>query len=198
MLYHIVFDAAWKAYLLRCLLCKTRVGCFYHSGTAVSMAQIAKKSNVAFETPQVIPTLREKIQEVVLHCFGYASEDGTSTAVFKRRATISQRLFTSKARLSKRGLSISRLELVACLISSNQMWNTIAALSQSSVLRRVTWSDSTVALHWIFGEGSYKQFVRNGVCKIREKPGIEWGHVSSNENTSDIRSQGCYAHKLLK
>ena len=148
-----------------------------------------------------MPTLREKIQEVVLHCFRYASEDGTSTAVytvFQRRATISQRLLTSKARLSNLGLSIPRLELVACLISSNQMWNTIAALSQSSVLRTVTWSDSTVALHWIFGDGSYKQYVRNRVCKIREKPNIEWVHVSSTENPSDIGSQGRYAHKLLE
>ena len=115
---------------------------------------------------------RDTIQEVVPNCLKDASKDGTSTAVyavFKQRVAIPQGLLSSKVCLSKWGLSIPRLELVACLMSSNQMKNTIAALSQYSALRTVAWSNSTVTLHWILGEGSYKQFVRNWVPKIRKK-----------------------------
>ena len=34
--------------------------------------------------------------------------------------------------------------------------------------------------------------------KIRDKPGIEWRHISSVENPSGFDSQGFHGHKLLK
>ena len=51
------------------------------------------------------------------------------------------------------------------------------------------WLDSTVALHWIRGNGKYKQFVRNRVRKIREKE-INWRHVPTKENPADMGSRG--------
>ena len=39
------------------------------------------------------------------------------------------------------------------------------------------WLDSTVALHWTLGNGQYRQFVANRVCKIREHPEIRWRYV---------------------
>ena len=50
-------------------------------------------------------------------------------------------------------------------------------------------SDSTVALHWIKGGGSYKHFVTNRVRKIISKDFIEWRHVDTNHNPGDIGSR---------
>ena len=58
------------------------------------------------------------------------------------------------------------------------------------------WSDSTVALHWIKGGGTYKQFVANRVRKINDKDYIEWRHVDSKHNPADIGSRGCKADQL--
>ena len=59
------------------------------------------------------------------------------------------------------------------------------------------WLDSTVALHWIRGEGSaYKQFVANRVNKIRDKTYIQWRHVGTYQNPTDIGSRGCQLNKL--
>ena len=49
--------------------------------------------------------------------------------------------------------------------------------------------DSTVALHWIRGNGKCKQFVRNRVRKIREKE-INWRHVPTKENPADMGNRG--------
>jgi len=58
------------------------------------------------------------------------------------------------------------------------------------------WSDSTVALHWIKGRGSYKQFMTNRVRKISSKDFIEWRHVDTNHNPADIGSRGCNTDQL--
>ena len=50
------------------------------------------------------------------------------------------------------------------------------------------WLDSTVALYWINGKGSYKQFVSNRVADIPSKNYITCGHVSAAENLADLGS----------
>ncbi len=52
------------------------------------------------------------------------------------------------------------------------------------------WLDSTAALHWIHGEGQYRQFVANRVFKIKQHPDIVWRHVPTKDNTADIASRG--------
>ena len=49
--------------------------------------------------------------------------------------------------------------------------------------------NSPVALHWIRGNGEYKQFVGNRVRKIQEKQ-INWRHVPTEENPADVGSRG--------
>ena len=58
------------------------------------------------------------------------------------------------------------------------------------------WLDSTVALYWIKGKGSYKQFVSNRVADIQSKNYITWGHVSTAKNSADLGSRGCYGDQL--
>ncbi len=56
--------------------------------------------------------------------------------------------------------------------------------------RQLCWLDSSVALHWIRGNGSYRQFVANRVEKIREHTAVEWRHVNTEENPADLASRG--------
>lgn len=51
------------------------------------------------------------------------------------------------------------------------------------------WSDSTVALHWIRGNGEYRQFVNNRVQKMRKKEWVKWRYVPTKENPADLGSR---------
>jgi hypothetical protein len=83
-------------------------------------------------------------------------------------------------------LSIPRLELVSEYMAANPAENTKNAL------------DSTIALYWIKGGGTYKQFVANRVRKINEKEFIEWRHVTTDQNQADVGSRGCLGNNLSK
>ena len=50
-------------------------------------------------------------------------------------------------------------------------------------------ADSTVALHWILGHGQYRQFVTNRVKKICGHCEIQWRHVPTTDNPTDLASQ---------
>ena len=53
-----------------------------------------------------------------------------------------------------------------------------------------------VALHWIRGNGSYKQFVSNRIKKIQDKDFIIWRYVTTDENPADLGSRGCAGNNL--
>ena len=76
------------------------------------------------------------------------------------------------------------------------MKNVRQALSRFPVVKEVAWSDSTAALHWIKGDGQYKEFVRNRVAKIKEKGDICWRYVNITQNPADVGSRGCQGDKL--
>ena len=67
-----------------------------------------------------------------------------------------QGIVAAKARLVKQCLTIARLELVASHMAANLATNVREALEGHPVDGVYCWSDSTVALHWIRGEGEYK------------------------------------------
>ena len=71
-----------------------------------------------------------------------------------------QGLVTSKARLAKRGLTVPRLELVSSLMATKFLDNVKAVLDGLPIRHCYSWLDSMVALYWISGRGSYKQFCR--------------------------------------
>ena len=68
--------------------------------------------------------------------------------------------------------------------------NTKRALEGLPISRICGWIDSAVVLHWIRGEGEYKQFVQNRVNKIRAQPEISWRHVRTSDNPADLASRG--------
>ena len=150
------------------------------------------------EVPRSISKEGE-IQGIDLHAFGDASGNGVSTAIYTtvtQDSGTSQGLLTAKARLAKKGLTTPRLELVAAHMTANVVDNVKTTLKGYPVKKVYGWLDSSVALYWIKGENQYKQFVTNRVSKIKEKEFIEWRHVPSELNPSDIGSRGCYSKKL--
>ncbi|KAK3719160.1 hypothetical protein QZH41_005637 [Actinostola sp. cb2023] len=142
--------------------------------------------------PRSIATHQEEIEEVELHAFGDASGKGVCAAVYaviKQPTGVNQGLVAAKARLAKRGLTIPRLELVSGHMAVNLLTNVSAALDGFSMSSRHGWLDSSVALHWIRGQGQYKQFVSNRVQKIQDHPEITWHHVSTKDNPADVGSR---------
>ena len=139
-----------------------------------------------------------KILAIDLHAFGDGSGKGVSAAVYaavEQRSGMNQGLVTAKSRLSKKGLTIPRLELVSGHMATNLVCNVKEALEGFPVRKVYGWLDSTVALHWIRGNGEYKEFVGNRVKKIQEKQ-ITWRQVPTEENPADARSRGGEVSKL--
>ena len=142
--------------------------------------------------PRAVAPFQESIGTMEIHGFGDASGEGLCAAVYtvtKQPSGMTQLLLASKARLAKRGMTIPRLELVAAHMAANMVNNTSKALSHIPHEKHC-WSDSTVALWWIKGEGEYKQFVANRVAKIQAVDGIEWHYVPTADNPADLGSRG--------
>ena len=121
------------------------------------------------EIPRSITSIQELPKAIDLHVFGDTSGVGTSAAVYAvvhQESGVNQGLLAAKSRLAKKGLSIPRLELVSSHMAANLAENTKNALDGQLVRSVTGWLDSTVALYWIKGGGTYKQFVANRVRKI--------------------------------
>ena len=141
------------------------------------------------------------ITSVNLHVFGDASivaNCATVYAVVNQTSAISQGLVASKPRISKRDLTIPRLELVSTHMACNLISNVRSALKNQNVESVTEWSDSLVVLHWLNGQGSYNQFVRNRVNKILERDDISWQYVPMRDNPADKGSRGSLLTKILE
>ena len=98
-------------------------------------------------SPEIITFMRalvqyqEPISSISLHVFGDASGVSVAAAAFtvvSQPSGVTQGIVAAKARLAKQGLTIPRLELVACHMATNMAANVREALEGS---------DSTPALH---------------------------------------------------
>ncbi|CAB4021136.1 Hypothetical predicted protein, partial [Paramuricea clavata] len=141
--------------------------------------------------PRSIPRDRASITEIHIHGFADASILGCCAVIYvvaKQGELVSRGLLVSKARLAKHDLTIPRLELVSCHMVCNLIHNTKKVLSYLPVTGVYAWTDSTVCVQWINGQGNYKQFVSNRVKKINEEK-IEWRYVPTQQNPADIGSR---------
>ena len=111
-------------------------------------------------------------------------------AVVRQPSGTTRRLVAAKGRLAKQGLTVPRLELIAAHMATNLVVNLGNTLNDLFNPRVYAWLDSTVALHWILGNGQYKQFVTNRVEKIHQHPEIEWRYVPAYNNPADVASRG--------
>ena len=91
-----------------------------------------------------VPSLSMPIQTIQLHL----STSVALYAVVRHGKIVERGLLVSKSRLSRKQLSIPRLELVAAHIAANLLENVLRVLSGFPVSKVVAWSaDSTVTLH---------------------------------------------------
>ena len=142
--------------------------------------------------PRSLAAYQEDIQSIELHAFGDASGKGVAAAVYAvvvQESGVNQGLVAARARLSKKGLTIPRLELVSGHMAVNLLANVASALDGFPLMEKYCWLDSTVALHWIRSPGTYKQFVSNRVEKIQAHSEVIWRHVGTSENPADLGSR---------
>ncbi len=81
-------------------------------------------------------------------------------AVVQQGETKTQGLVCAKSRLAKQNLTIPRLELVSAHIATNLVSNVERVIGNYEVNGTHCWSDSTVALYWINGQGEYVRSLR--------------------------------------
>ena len=139
---------------------------------------------------------RDSITSVDRHFFS-DTNIVTSCGVVHQRSVTNQALFVGKSCISKKNLTIPRLELVSAHMASNLIGNVKAALKSCHVRSISGWTDSTVVLHCLNRQGLYKQFAVNRVSKILEKGYIKWYYVPIKQNPADIGSRGILLSKIL-
>ena len=138
---------------------------------------------------------------VDLHVFGDASVLGCCAAAYVvvyQPSSDNQGLIASKSRLSKRGMTIPRLELIAAHMATNLEANIKEALPSQNIRSVTCWTDSTAVLQWLKDKGRYKVFVANTVSKILEREFIAWKYAPTKQNPTDIGSRGSPVRKLPK
>ena len=95
-------------------------------------------------------------------------------------------------------MTTPRPKLVAAQMVANLAENIRRSLPNHNIREVHGWSDSTVVLYWMQGNGSYKQFVCNRVSYTNSKPEINWKYVDTIQNPVDIGSRGCYVESLAE
>ena len=137
------------------------------------------------EIPRSIPLKQESVTMVDLRVFGDASVLGCCAAayvVIYQPSSVNQGLIASKSRLSKRDMTIPRLELIAAHMATNLAANIKEALPSQNIRSVTCWTDSTVVLPWLKDKGRYKVFVANRVSKILKRTFIAWKYVPPKQN----------------
>ena len=149
--------------------------------------------------PRSVVTQTGKVDSVDLHTFCDASKNGISATIYavtRQGSHQRQGLVAAKSRLAKK-TTIPRLELTACHMGAKLLTNVCKTLEDLKISKMVVWSDSTVALHWINGNGDlYKQFVRNQIRKIVSMKVETWRHVPGLMNPADVGSRGAAYDEL--
>ena len=137
----------------------------------------------------------ESVTPIDLHVFGDASILANCAAVY---ALVYQPSITNKGLLviSKKDVTIPRLELVSAHMGSNLVSNVLSALKTENIRSVVGWTDSTVVSCWLNQSESHKSFVANRVNKIKQNDYIRWQYVPTKQNPSDIGSRDALKSNL--
>ena len=94
--------------------------------------------------------------------------------------------------------TMPRLEFLATLLACAVLKHVMSALDFSAP-EIVCWSDSQIALYWIFGKGSPESFVRNRLSKHQEDLNIgKWRYCPSKMNPADAITRGLSMKELVE
>ena len=107
-------------------------------------------TNILIEIPRSVLIHKESITYVDLHLFGDASIVANCAAVYavvNQPSVISQGLVASNSRISKRDLTIPRLELVFTYMACNLISNVKSALKNQNARSVTGWTDNTVVIY---------------------------------------------------
>ena len=144
-------------------------------------------------------------ESFTLHGFCDASEIAYGAVVYivgGTRCTKRSEFVVSKTKVAPiRKMSIPRLELCACELLSNLMFNVVHALTGvMHIDTQVCWSDALDVLHWIKKEKKRRKvFVENRVQKIRKNvPPVNWRYCPTGMNPADIASRGMKTPKVVQ
>lgn len=115
---------------------------------------------------EVPKSINLKQQKVDIYIFGDARLIGTRAVahtIVSECSSTKQLLLTSKSRLSKKGLAIRRLELIAAQMIANLAESIKSTIPNHKIETIYGWSDSLVILHWLQGHSNYRQNPSNHI-----------------------------------
>ena len=147
----------------------------------------------------VIKHLDEPILDIKLHGFADASFKACAAVIYVQITQTSEsyvQLLTAKSRVSKPGLTVPRLELVAAQMLVKMLKQVQLALERTTFSEIHGWSDSKTVLCWLKNKSEWKQFVRLRVDQILQESNIKWHYVNTKDNPADIASRGMHIHQL--
>ena len=157
------------------------------------------------KVPRSILKECRRTKGIHIHQFADASNLACSTATIalvEGKTGVIRGLLCSKSRISKRNLSIARLELVSGRMAANMVKNVCQVLRRLPILSVTIWMDSMIALYWITNpERPWKVFVANRVQKIAEATKdikVDWRYCPTGQNHADMGSRGASIDKMIK
>ncbi|UYV73725.1 hypothetical protein LAZ67_11000531 [Cordylochernes scorpioides] len=142
-----------------------------------------------------------KAESLELHVFCDASKEAFATVAYMRsqmKGGVKLSFIWSKARVAPLGgISIPRLELMACLIGARLAGCILESLTVRCPL--YLWTDSSTALSWIRKNCNWNIFVKNRVDEIQRRTKVSnWRFVPGFENPADLPSRGSKIGQFLR
>ncbi|XP_068708261.1 uncharacterized protein [Montipora foliosa] len=146
-----------------------------------------------------------ELQSVQLQRFAHASERAYGAVVYLRveltDETVVTELVTSRTRVAPiNGDTIPRLQLLGSLVLARLINSVLTAFEGTLRVDSVfCWSDSQIALRWIWGVNrEFKQFVQNRVVEIRGLvKTAHWDYCPWENNPANICCRSSLASKLV-
>ncbi|GFR27321.1 uncharacterized protein TNCT_237561 [Trichonephila clavata] len=138
--------------------------------------------------------------QIVIFCDASERAYGAIAYIrYKGNSDFHVKFVSSKARVAPlKKLSLPRMELLATLIGARLLkpLRKVFKITNNYIL----FSDSTVALSWIFGcAKQWKPFVSYRVHEIQDLTNPQnWRFVKGEQNPADIVSRGCSSEELMK
>ena len=143
--------------------------------------------------------LDEPILDIKLHGFADASFKACAAVIYVQITQTSEsyvQLLTAKSRVSKPGLTVPRLELVAAQMLVKMLKQVQLALEGTTFSEIHGWSDSKTVLCWLKNKSEWKQCIRLRVDQILQESNIKWHYVNTKDNPADIASRGMHIQQL--